>query len=197
MRKREAQREETRDRVYRAALAVFRRDGVQEARIEDIAAAAEVSRGTFYFHFATKEDVLAERHAVSERHIATELAKLPARAALPSVLRAFCEAFGEEWQHEPKIFPEVGMVALRATAGSLGGPVTSPVRLALAERFRHALDRRELTGALPAELLSDIFLTNVFAAALAWCGNPSLAIGTVLSGVVTLFFDGVGRPAKR
>jgi AcrR family transcriptional regulator len=191
--RRDAQREETRDRIYNAALFIFRRDGVPEARIEDIAEAAGVSRGTFYFHFPTKDDVLTARHIASEVRIADDLRKLSARASLPTVLRTFCTGFAEEWRGDPKIFPEVGVVALRASARSLAGPITSPVRLALAERFRQALDRKEMAGMLPAELLSDIFLTNAFAAALAWCANPALTLETVLAGVVTLFYDGVGR----
>ena len=57
---RDLQREETRERVFEAALDVFREQGMAQARIEDIAQAAEVSRGTFYFHFPRREDVMLE-----------------------------------------------------------------------------------------------------------------------------------------
>src|SRR5205085_7825923 len=59
--KRDLQREETRHKLYEAALEVFRRDGVAAARIDDITRAVGTSRGTFYFHFPTKEHVLVER----------------------------------------------------------------------------------------------------------------------------------------
>ena len=55
---RDRQREETRRRIYLAALDVFRRTGVAPAHIDDIAGAAGVSRASFYFHFPTKEHVL-------------------------------------------------------------------------------------------------------------------------------------------
>lgn len=57
---RQAQRLETRQRVYDAALAEFKRAGVADADIGAIISAAGIARGTFYFHFPTKEHVLEE-----------------------------------------------------------------------------------------------------------------------------------------
>lgn len=51
---------EKRRRVYEAALHQFARHGVENARVEDIVAAAEVSWGTFFRYFPRKEDVLLE-----------------------------------------------------------------------------------------------------------------------------------------
>lgn len=46
------------DRMLQAAARLFRDQGYEAAHIEDIAAAAEVSVGTFYNYFGTKGDVL-------------------------------------------------------------------------------------------------------------------------------------------
>ena len=59
-RERQAQRLETRQRVYDAAMAEFKRSGVAGADVGAIVSAARVARGTFYFHFPTKEHVLEE-----------------------------------------------------------------------------------------------------------------------------------------
>jgi AcrR family transcriptional regulator len=67
---REAQRLETRQRVYDAAMDEFRRSGVADADIGAIISTAGVARGTFYFHFPTKEHVLEE----VERNLVTRLA---------------------------------------------------------------------------------------------------------------------------
>src|ERR1700744_3401673 len=71
---RDAQRRQTRQRVYAAALAEFKRTGMAAADVGDIAAAAGVARGTFYFHFPTKEHVLAELERAEEVRIAAKLA---------------------------------------------------------------------------------------------------------------------------
>jgi TetR/AcrR family transcriptional regulator, repressor for uid operon len=67
---RDAQREETRKRVYEAALEEFRRSGMAAADVGKIVAAAGVARGTFYFHFPTKEHVLAELERREETRMA-------------------------------------------------------------------------------------------------------------------------------
>jgi TetR/AcrR family transcriptional repressor of uid operon len=72
---RDAQRQQTRQRVYAAALAEFKRTGMAAADVGDIAAAAGVARGTFYFHFPTKEHVLAELERHEEARLVGQLSK--------------------------------------------------------------------------------------------------------------------------
>jgi AcrR family transcriptional regulator len=72
---REAQRRETRQRVYAAAIAEFKRQGLAGADVGVIAREAGVARGTFYFHFPTKEHVLAELERLEEARLAGQLKK--------------------------------------------------------------------------------------------------------------------------
>jgi AcrR family transcriptional regulator len=190
--RRRQQREETRQRVYEAALEVFREDGVVAARIEDITDKAGVSRGSFYFHFPTKDQVLLERSRVSERRIAQVLVALPPETPLDQTLSAFGREFTREWQSDPRIFPEAGMVALRHTSTAIAEGRVEPVRAALASHFRRAAEHGLVSAAVPAELLSDFFLVNSFGAALAWSGNPDrLGLDSVLESVAYLFLNGV------
>src|ERR1700729_911567 len=76
---RDAQRQQTRQKVYAAALAEFKRTGMAAADVGDIAAAAGVARGTFYFHFPTKEHILAELERHEEARLAAQLEKFLAR----------------------------------------------------------------------------------------------------------------------
>ena len=76
---REAQRRETRQRVYTAAVAEFRRVGMAAADVSVIAREAGVARGTFYFHFPTKEHILAELERHEEARLAAQLERFLAR----------------------------------------------------------------------------------------------------------------------
>ena len=76
---REVQRQETRQRVYTAAVAEFRRVGLAAADVTVIARKAGVARGTFYFHFPTKEHILAELERHEEARLAAQLEKFLAR----------------------------------------------------------------------------------------------------------------------
>jgi TetR/AcrR family transcriptional repressor of uid operon len=79
---RAAQRLETRERVYMAAIAEFRRAGMAAADVSVIARAAGVARGTFYFHFPAKEHVLAELERHEEARLAAQLEKFLVRPHL-------------------------------------------------------------------------------------------------------------------
>ncbi len=67
----------TKARLLDAAYHVFTRDGFEAARIEDIAADAGYTRGAFYAHFKTKEDLF---FALLEQKAAAHIEEL--RAAL-------------------------------------------------------------------------------------------------------------------
>jgi AcrR family transcriptional regulator len=55
---REESRAQTRERLLEAAFAVFARDGIEAAAIEEIAELAGYSRGAFYSNFESKEELL-------------------------------------------------------------------------------------------------------------------------------------------
>ena len=70
---REIRRLETRARLFDTALAEIGRAGLAGADVSAIASAAGVVRGTFYFHFPTKEHVLVELERSEEVRIVEEL----------------------------------------------------------------------------------------------------------------------------
>jgi AcrR family transcriptional regulator len=70
---REVRRQETRARLFDAAVAEINDAGVAGADVSAIAAAAGVVRGTFYFHFPTKEHVLVELERNEEARMVKEL----------------------------------------------------------------------------------------------------------------------------
>lgn len=57
---REQQRSVTRERIFDAAIAEFRRVGFERARVAEIARTADVSRPSIYAHFPSLDHVLFE-----------------------------------------------------------------------------------------------------------------------------------------
>jgi TetR/AcrR family transcriptional regulator, fatty acid metabolism regulator protein len=79
----------TRQRVYEAAMAEYGRVGLDQARVEDIVAAAGVSWGTFFHYFPAKDDVLLDAAAqVSRAYSAAIVSGLAAGDGTESVLTA-------------------------------------------------------------------------------------------------------------
>lgn len=86
---RERKRRQTRERLIREALRLFLERGFEGATIDDIAAAAEISRRSFFHYFASKEELVVAWHDDSAAAITAALEAQPADLA---PLRAIEEA---------------------------------------------------------------------------------------------------------
>jgi len=85
-------REETRQRLFTAAAAVFIRDGIAGASVEDICAEADLTRGALYSNFADKNElVMAMIDDHVDRNMA-ELDRLNETAAAPTDFIALIES---------------------------------------------------------------------------------------------------------
>ena len=82
---RERKRQQTRERLTRAAMALFLERGFEATTLDDIAAAADISRRSFFHYFASKEDVVFAWH---EETTAALIAAVEARPAKESMLTA-------------------------------------------------------------------------------------------------------------
>jgi len=129
---RDAQREQTRERVYAAALAEYKRTGMAAADVGDIAAAAGVARGTFYFHYPTKEHVLAELERHEEARLVAQLSKFLAELET----RCGPRPAGTAVEH-----PMDGPAAERP-AGGPAGQAFLPAALGEVVRLLTAMERR-------------------------------------------------------
>lgn len=82
---RERKRQQTRERLTRTAMALFLERGFEATTLDDIAAAANISRRSFFHYFASKEDVVFAWH---EETTAALIAAVEARPAKESMLTA-------------------------------------------------------------------------------------------------------------
>ena len=159
---REARRLETRARLFDAALAEISRRGFAAADVSAIAAAAGVVRGTFYFHFPTKEHVLIEVERNEETRIISELGE--AKGGLASVLSQLVH-------HVLNAERRLGLVLFRDMLG-LHFCSTRPVEDELAQHplaeflvdvISRAQDAGQVSSDVDAGELGTFFLTGLFA----------------------------------
>ncbi len=85
---RERKKAQTRRRIEDAALELFARDGFDEATVEAIASAADISPRTFFYYFAAKEDVVLADYAGRLDRIIQQLAMRPPTETPWEALRA-------------------------------------------------------------------------------------------------------------
>jgi len=140
----------TRERLVEAAKEVFEELGFLEARISDIAEKAGQAHGSFYYYFASKEEVFREvAVAVDKRlfapldHVIKAQSKLDAKERVRESMRRYFDSYRQEArilgliEHVSRFDTEVN--AIRLARHKL---VTERV----AETIRH-LQRKKLADA--------------------------------------------------
>jgi len=97
---REQKKRQTQRELQRAALDLVAARGFDHVTIDDIAAAADVSKTTFYRYFATKEDVLLGNRAEKLELLRIVLAAQPADAPPLEAVRAAVREVAQQYQHD-------------------------------------------------------------------------------------------------
>lgn len=159
---REARRIETRARLFDAALAEIAQRGLAAADVSAIAAAAGVVRGTFYFHFPTKEHVLIELERNEQARIISELGD--AKGDLASVLsRLVSPVLDAQRRLGAVVFQDMLGLHFSSTRPVADELAQHP----LAEFLVGVISREQAAGHVSSETdaaeLSMFFLTGLFA----------------------------------
>ena len=159
---REARRIETRARLFDAALAEIAQRGLAAADVSAIAAAAGVVRGTFYFHFPTKEHVLIELERNEQTRIISELGD--AKGGLASVLsRVVHHALDAQRRLGAVVFQDMLGLHFSSTRPVADELTQHP----LAEFLAGVIGREQAAGHVSSQAdaieLSMFFLTGLFA----------------------------------
>jgi TetR/AcrR family transcriptional regulator, cholesterol catabolism regulator len=99
--RRERKKDETRHRIFHAAIDLFRERGFEQTTVDDITEKADVAKGTFFNYFPRKDAVLAylseERLQAIEDNAGTFLAPdRPAREKLIELYTAGASAYEED-----------------------------------------------------------------------------------------------------
>jgi AcrR family transcriptional regulator len=173
-------------------LAEIGTSGLAGADVAAIAAAAGVVRGTFYFHFPTKEHVLVELERAEEARIVATLADKPNRRPdlLSLLTRLVHEILAAEQRLGPVVFRDMLGLHFSATRPvedelrehPLAGFVIAAICEAQAvERVHHDADAGEL---------GVIFLTGLFAL-LSTAGTASRARSALLDRYVKTIVQGM------
>ncbi|ASW98616.1 TetR family transcriptional regulator [Mycobacterium intracellulare subsp. chimaera] len=189
---REAHRLETRERVFNAAVRQFEQNGVNDTDVNAIVSDAGVARGTFYFHFPTKEHALAELTRREEAQIADELTEVltsvaDLRSALAEVIKG---VVAEEERLGHLLFRDVLNLYFSATQPELSDSATHPIVLIVIEQIEMARHRGEVDGDVDAGTSAVFFLIGLYGL-LVTNRDPSPGRAAVLDEYLAHFYRGL------
>lgn len=168
----------TRDAILRGAAEVFGARGYGLASIADIAAAARLTKGALYFHFASKDElalaVIADQHRRTMEASAAILAE--GRPALESLV-LLSGSLGRQLLEDPVV--QAG-IRLTTEIGAAEQPVTEPYEdwfRSIEELTRRGIEEGDVSErvdpAMFAHLLSPAF-TGVQLVSAALTGRADL-----------------------
>ena len=84
--RRETQRQETRQSIYDAAMDLFTRKGFTRVSVDEICEKVGISKGTFYYYFRSKDQVLLEEFHKIEQLQEEWLERLSKKHRSPSLI---------------------------------------------------------------------------------------------------------------
>jgi AcrR family transcriptional regulator len=167
---REYQKKRRRERIFQAAMALFRQRGFQETTASDIAKAAHVSRGTFFNYFPYKEAVLLEYGALLLAGLREEVKKRLARGEDPlAILRFIFQEVARYTEAEkdlvlPLLYELLNPDPIRAKAAFEALPLGDLIAQVLRPLMEKDLVRKDLSLERMGRTLADLY----FLTALRW-----------------------------
>jgi AcrR family transcriptional regulator len=167
---REYQKKRRRERIFRAAMALFRQRGFQETTASDIAKAAHVSRGTFFNYFPYKEAVLLEYGALLLAGLREEVKGRLARGEDPlAILRFIFQEVARYTEAEkdlvlPLLYELLNPDPIRAKAAFEALPLGDLIAQVLRSLKEKDLVRKDLSLKRMGRTLADLY----FLTALRW-----------------------------
>ncbi|MEV5832702.1 TetR/AcrR family transcriptional regulator [Nocardia sp. NPDC052112] len=185
---REAQRLQTRQRVFDAAIAEFKNVGMADADIGTIVEAAGVARGTFYFHFPSKEHALLELEAREEARIAKELSRfLTTPHDLESALRKTIQLIvGLERRLGSLLFKELLAIHFSPTRPLDDEWREHPVIVLVVEEIQRARDDGEAEIAVDPYHSAVFFLLGLYALLTTTSGSKALRANALDNYLITV-----------
>ncbi|ADW22593.1 MULTISPECIES: TetR/AcrR family transcriptional regulator [Thermus] len=199
---REYQKKRRRERIFQAAMALFRQQGFRETTATDIAKAAHVSRGTFFNYYPYKEAVLLEYGSLLLADLREEVRRRLAQKEDPmALLRFLFQRLAAFTQAEkdlllPLLYELLNPDPVRAKAAFLALPLGDLIAEVLKPLREKGVVRQDLSLERMGRTLADLY----FLAALRWAAyTPNRDFGEEVEKSLSLALEGIlarSQPAQ-
>ena len=164
--RRERKKDETRHRIFHAAVDLFRAKGFEQTTVDEITEKADVAKGTFFNHFPRKDAILAylseERLLAIEENAGALLAdRRPTREKLLDLYSTAASSYAEDRELSRYVLVELMAHAFSPAEGVMTRWHDQIVRLLVQGQESGDL-RREIDPVRCEELLQAVYFATLY-----------------------------------
>ena len=185
---------ETRERLFRAALAKFAQKGFVDTTVEDITEAADVGKGTFFNYFPSKDHILM---AFGEMQVGKLQAFVEgmreSKQPMLEMFRSLIARMTEEPIRNPSIVR--ALIQANLSSDSVRAEMTKldqRNRELIGRLIRHGQERGEIRKDVPAEQLAQAYRQMIFGTLLFWSLIGDNSLPQRLESALGLLWTGIG-----
>src|SRR5262245_43398604 len=196
--RRERRSAELRERLFRAALALFASKGYAETTVEDITEAADVGKGTFFNYFPSKEHILM---AFGEMQLARLESVIREAEQSGRPMREVMRTLVMRMTEEPVRNPAIVRALLQANLSSV--PVRGELlrihdrnRALLGRLIRQGQERGDIRADLPSEEIAQVWRQTIFGTLMFWSLGGDASLVARIETAVWLLWEGIGKQSQ-
>jgi AcrR family transcriptional regulator len=193
-------RTQTRDHIAATAHALFERDGYEGVTMEQIAAEADVARGTLYNHFPVKEAVLVHwmHNELEEDLEAVAEGLVLGRKSFVSRVTALLHGSAEWWEHHRQYAAPYIRFRFQQVRDGMAQQASSDMIPLYVQLIDHAQQAGELRSDTPAERLALYLHFLYLSAVMTWLSSSDTRLEDEFGKALDFFMRGaVSTPKGR
>lgn len=190
--RRARKKQRTSDMLAETAFSLFERDGFEGVTMEQIAAAADVSRGTLYNHFPVKEALLDHYFQTEfEAGIDSLIGNARRKASLENQLVHLFDAFSGWATRRRKYLPHCLDYGLKAGGRLQERPTSTGLRTVFTSLLAEAQKSGQIRPRVQVHALAEYLEFLYFAAILRWLASKDSSPRRECRRMLDLFLRGV------
>ena len=195
-------KDETRRSILASAQSLFKQKGYEATSVDEIVQAADLVKGTFYYHFDSKEQVLLNlRYLAVIEAVEASIASLDSGATARDALAVLTEKLGGWSQDNPDLarvfygrsavlMPQQMQVQAQSTKSL---PASPPLAKKIAEIIKSGQKSGELRQDIDALTLAEHFIFMLFHTQMTWVAQGQKdKIATRLALCLDILIRGIG-----
>ncbi|WP_313620163.1 helix-turn-helix domain-containing protein [Achromobacter sp.] len=197
--RRERKRQQTLDHLAQTAWRLFEALGYDAVTMEQIAAQADVSKGTLYNHFPVKEALLAHRF---HGDLAASMVDLtPALRTLPDIAGRLTRLLhaSAHWSESHRAYLGPYLRYRLATLQAVGRDDERYPRSGMQAVFGALIQDAQAAGQVRADLSADLLAHHLqflyLGALLRWLDQPGASLRSEFDAAISLFVQGAAGSA--